>query len=227
MSTRKSCMKIICIGAHFDDLELACGGTIAKSVNNGHQVKMVVLSQSDYVHYSGTYQRTAVDAIQEGNKSASILGVQDLSVYQFPAKDIPNDSSVVEILNKEFDDFQPDIIFTHWQFDTHKSHANAALATIAAGRYFNSIVMFEPFPPAGRSYMAFRPQLYVDISETIDVKIEALSQHKSELEKYGSEWLETIAARARLRGFEMIARDAKATKYAETFEIVRLGLELF
>ena len=216
-------MKIIAIGAHFDDLELACGGTIAKAANNGHEVKMIVLSKSDYQHYSGTYGRNANIAAQEGKKAAKILGVKNLIVYGFATKDIPNDSEVVEVLNKEFDEFQPDLIITHWQFDTHKSHMNTALTTIAAGRYFNSIIMFEPFPPAGRSYAAFRPQLYVDITKTIDIKLEALGTHKSELKKYGPEWIKTIKARASLRGFELISNDPNRTKYAEAFEVVRLN----
>ncbi|KAF5053433.1 N-acetyl-alpha-D-glucosaminyl L-malate deacetylase 1 [anaerobic digester metagenome] len=206
-----------------DDLELACGGTLARAVRNGHEVRMVVLSKSDYTHYSGKYGRSAEVAVDEGKNAAKALGVEQFVVYDFPTKDIPNDSTVVEVLNKEFDEFQPDLIMTHWQFDTHKSHANTALTTMAAARYFNSIIMFEPFPPAGRSYAAFRPQLYIDITETIDVKLKALATHKSELAKYGPEWIETIKARAQLRGFELISADPKRLKYAEAFEVVRLN----
>jgi LmbE family N-acetylglucosaminyl deacetylase len=219
-------MKIIAIGAHLDDLELACGGTLAKAVKNGHEVRMVVLSKSDYTHYNGLKGRSSEIAIQEGKKAALVLGVENLKIYDFPTKDIPNDSSVVEVLNKEFDEFQPDLIFTHWQFDTHKAHMNTALATFAAGRYYNSILMFEPFPPAGRSYAAFRPQLYIDITEEIELKIASLKEHKSELEKYGEEWFNTIKARAQYRGFELISNDPKRLKYAEAFEVVRLNFNL-
>lgn len=220
-------MKIIAVGAHLDDLELACGGTIAKAIRNKHEVRMIVLSKSDYLHYNGTYRRNANIAIREGEEAAEILGVKYLKIYDFPTKDIPNDSKVVEVLNREFDEFQPDLILTHWQFDTHKSHMNTALTTIAAGRYYNSIIMFEPFPPAGRSYAAFRPQLYVDITDSIERKLKALSAHKSELEKYGPEWVETIRARAKLRGFELISNEPKRLKYAEAFEIVRLNFNFF
>lgn len=216
-------MKIIAIGAHLDDLELACGGTLAKFVKNGHDVKMIVMSKSGYKHYSGKYGRSEKDAIREGKLAAGILGVTNLNILDFPNKDIPNDSSVVEVLNKEFDEFQPDLIMTHWHFDTHKSHMNTALATVAAARYFNSIIMFEPFPPAGRSYAAFRPQLYVDITDTIDIKLKALATHESELKKYGPEWVNTIKARAQLRGFELISNDPQRLKYAEVFEVVRLS----
>lgn len=218
-------MKIIAVGAHLDDIELACGGTLARAAAKGHDVRMLVMSKSGYEHYSGKYGRSEESALIEGFKAAEILGVEELKVFDFPNKDIPNDSSVVETLNKEFDDFEPDLIITHWQFDTHKSHANTALTTMAAARYFNSIIMFEPFPPAGRSYAAFRPQLYIDITDTIEIKLKALSTHRSEVAKYGPDWIETIKARAKLRGFEMISNDPNRNKYAETFEIVRLGFD--
>ena len=220
-------MKIIAIGAHLDDLELACGGTLAKAVHFGHEVKMIVLSKSGYKHYSGKYERSDEEAVKEGKKAARFLGIQDLQIFDYPAKDIPNDSTVVEILNKEFDLFKPDLILTHWEFDTHKSHANTALATFAAARYCNSIIMYEPFPPGGRSYMTFRPQLYIDITDFIDIKLNALGNHKSELKKYGPEWINTIKARAALRGFEMIDNNIKKTRYAESFEVLRLNLDIF
>lgn len=219
-------MKIIAIGAHLDDIELACGGTLAKAVGKGHEVRMIVLSKSDYKHYSGKYGRSSEIAIEEGKSAARLLGIKQLKVYDFPTKDIPNDSSVVEVLNEEFDNFNPDLIMTHWQFDTHKSHMNTALATMAAARYYNSIIMYEPFPPAGRSYAAFRPQLYVDITDTIELKLKALSTHKSELKKFGPEWVETIKARAQLRGFELLSNDPHRSKYAEVFEVVRLNYNL-
>jgi len=224
---KKNKLKIIAVGAHLDDLELACGGTLAKAAHSGHAVRMIVLSRSGYKHFSGRYERSNEEAGREGRKAAKVLGVEDIRVYDFPTKDIPNDSSVVEALNREFDSFVPDLILTHWEFDTHKSHANTALATFAAGRYFNSIMMYEPFPPGGRSYMTFRPQIYVDITPFIDIKLKALGTHKSELQKYGPEWINTIKARAALRGFEMIDNKNRSVRYAEAFELLRFKLDIF
>jgi LmbE family N-acetylglucosaminyl deacetylase len=221
-------LKIIAIGAHIDDIEIACGGTLAKAADRGHLVKMIVLSKSAYAHYDGQVRRDEKTAVDEGKKAASILGIEDLEVGDFPTKDIPNDSGVVEFLNSRLDEFQPDLILTHWPFDTHKSHQNTSLATVAAARYHNSIIMFEPFPPGGRSYMAFRPQLYVDITEFIDRKLDALKAHESEYNKYGKhKWLEAIKARARFRGFDLISRADSEEKYAESFEIVRLSNDHF
>jgi LmbE family N-acetylglucosaminyl deacetylase len=44
-------MKILAIGAHLDDIELACGGVLAKAVRNGHEVKMVVMTNSAYENF--------------------------------------------------------------------------------------------------------------------------------------------------------------------------------
>ena len=59
-------MKILAIGAHLDDIELACGGTLAKAISNKHQVKMLVMSESGYTNYDGKVMRTPRDAVQEG-----------------------------------------------------------------------------------------------------------------------------------------------------------------
>lgn len=220
-------LRIIAVGAHLDDIEIACGGTIAKAIDRGHIVRMIVLSKSGYSDYAGKQVRTNEQASKEGRKAASILGVDDLRIYDYPAKDVPYDSSIVEVLNAEFDTFRPDVILTHWQYDTHKSHQNTALATFAAGRYYNSILMYEPFAPAGRSYAGFRSQIYVDISQTINKKISAIKAHKSELSKYGIEWVDAVRARAIFRGFELIERSNKGQRFAESFEVLRFNLNIF
>ena len=219
-------LKIIAIGAHLDDIEIACGGTLAKALESGHLVKMIVLSDSAYKNYDGIVQRTREEAIREGREAALLLGVDDLEIHDFPNKDIPYDSTAVELLNSRFDEFNPDLILTHWTFDTHKSHRNTALSTIAAGRYHTSILMYEPFPPGGRSYVAFRPQYYVDITPHIERKLTALRAHRSQYIHYGEEnWIEAVKARALFRGFDLIKREGNGTTYAESYEVLRLAID--
>jgi len=50
-------MQLIFIGAHLDDIEFACGGTIVKALKNGHKVKMLVVSDLAFTHYNGTVMR--------------------------------------------------------------------------------------------------------------------------------------------------------------------------
>jgi LmbE family N-acetylglucosaminyl deacetylase len=213
-------MKILAIGAHIDDIELACGGTIIKAVKQMHQVKMLVLSDSGYSNYDGKVLRTKEEALEEGMKAAKVIGVEDFEVLNYNTKDIPYDSKVVENIDKRISAFNPDIIFTHWPFDTHQAHKNVALSSISAARYYNTILMYEPIAPAGRSYVGFRAQVYVDITDFIEVKKQCLKAHKSQIRKYGKEWIEAIQARAKHRGFEM------GVKFAEVFEVMRFELKL-
>ncbi len=213
-------MKVVAIGAHLDDIELACGGTLARAVQAGHEVKMVILSQSDYTNYDGRIMRRAEIAVSEGTNAALALGVTDVDILDFPTKDIPYDSRVVESLDQRISEFNPDLIFCHWPFDTHQAHKNSSLSTISASRYFNSILMYEPITPSGRSYVGFRPQFYVDISDQIDQKIDALKAHETEYKKYGDAWLGAVKARAQHRGYEM------GVQFAEAFEVMRFELKL-
>ncbi|MDI6736709.1 MAG: PIG-L deacetylase family protein [bacterium] len=213
------------VGAHSDDIEISCGGTIAKAVKSGHEVLMVVMTTSEYTNYTGRVLRTFDEAEREGKKAAETLGAK-LITLNFSTKDIPYNSESVEALDKIFNEFQPDIILTHWPHDTHQAHRNVALASISGGRHFNTILMYEPMMPSGRSYEGFRAQVYVDISEFNKIKMEALKAHKSQYKKYGGDfWLGAVEARARLRGFEM-RDEIGQCKFAECYEVMRLKLSL-
>ena len=62
---------IVAIGAHLDDIELASGGALAKAIREGHDVHMIVMSQSGYTDYNGKVMRTDETAMQEGKNAAS------------------------------------------------------------------------------------------------------------------------------------------------------------
>jgi LmbE family N-acetylglucosaminyl deacetylase len=213
-------VNILAVGAHLDDIEIGCGGTLALAAAAGHRTKMLVLTRSDYSSYDGVTLRTQLEAEEEGKVAASILGVSELEVLDHPTLDLPYDSGVVADIEARLVEFQPNIIFCHWPFDTHQDHARAGKATISAARYFKTLLMYEPMMPGGRSYVAFRPQVYVDVSDYIDVKLDALRAHTTQYEKYGDPWIEAIQARCKVRGFEVLAA------YAETFEPVRLAWTL-
>lgn len=210
--------KILCIGAHADDVEIAMGGTIVNFIKNKNKVKIIIMSNSSYTDYNGKLLRSIKQAKKEEYKSLKVLGVSDYIFLNFPTKDIPYNSNSIETLNKIIDNFKPNLIFTHWIFDTHQSHKNTGLATISAARNYNNILFYEPFPPSGRSYLPFKIQLYSDISNVINKKIDSLKKHKSQYIKYGKEWTEAVKARAKLRGFEC------QKQYAECFEILRMEL---
>lgn len=210
-------MKILAIGAHLDDIEIACGGTLAKAIENGHDVKVLIMSKSGYTNKEGEVQRSDEVAVEEGINALHVLGIQKIEILDFPTKDIPWRSDVVNSIDVCIANYNPDVIFTHHPFDTHQAHAGVSNASIAAARRKNTVFLYEPISPSGRSYVAFRPQMYVDISTTIEKKVASLREHKSEYNKFGGEdWVEGVHARCGFRGYEI------RKKYAEAFEVLRI-----
>jgi len=206
---------VVAIGAHLDDIELAAGGTLAKAARDGHDVYMIVMSQSGYSNYNGKLMRQNETAVMEGKNAARVLGCKGLDILDFPNKDIAYDSKAVEAIEKRLNELKPDIIFTHWPFDTHQDHVAVGKATISAARRYNTIYFYEPISPSGRSYVGYRPQVYVDITDVIDIKIAALDEHVTEKNKYGDYWIRGVEARAAFRGYEM------GRMYGEVFEVLR------
>lgn len=212
-------MKILAVGAHLDDIEIACGGTLAKAIENGHRVKVLIMSKSGYTNKEGKMQRSDEVAVEEGTNALHALGIQEIQILDFPTKDIPWRSDVVNAIDLCIADYDPDVIFTHHPFDTHQAHAGVSNATVAAARRRNTVFFYEPITPSGRSYVAFRPQLYVDIGQTIEKKLTSLREHKSEYHKFGAEdWIEGVYARCGFRGYEI------GKKYAEAFEVLRVEM---
>ena len=127
-------MKILAVGAHLDDIEIACGGTLAKAVEAGHEVKVLIMSKSGYTNKEGKIQRSDDIAVIEGTNALHVLGITDINILDFPTKDISFQSNVVNAIDVIMSKYNPDVIFTHHPFDTHQAHVGVSNATIAAAR---------------------------------------------------------------------------------------------
>jgi LmbE family N-acetylglucosaminyl deacetylase len=213
-------MRILAIGAHLDDLEVACGGTLAVAARRGHAVRMLVLSRSGYANARGEVLRTEDQALAEGKAAARALGVDDLRVLGFPTKDVPATGASVEAIARELETFQPTLVLTHHRYDSHQAHVGTAQATFAAARRQPALWMYEGMQPSGRPLVPFKADVYVDIGDALPAKVAALKAHASQYAKYGEAWVETLSARARCRGFEA------GVRYAEAFEVIRMPLAI-
>ena len=213
--------KILAIGAHFDDIEICSGGTIAKFCKAGSEVKMIVVGDGDYKNYDGTILRTKEVALNEGRDAMNKLGIdsKNLIAFNHQEKRITFGEKLIDEIEKVIVDFKPDLIITHWLHDCHQDHVAVANAVISAARYYHSIWMWEPIFPSGRvTTVPFVPQVYVDISDFGSIKNEAIRTHKSQHDKFygrGIKWVEGIEARAKFRGFE------SNSDLAETFFVFR------
>ncbi len=214
--------RYLAIGAHFDDIEIGAGGFLSLEHDRGNIIKAVVVADGNYSSLKGEKIRTKQTARKEGVKALAHFGlkISDLKCLGYPETQIPYDKEIICVIERIINDFNPDVILTHWIHDTHQDHINTAMSVISAARYRSSLLMWEPIFPSGRfSIIPFTPQLYVDISAYIDHKIKALKSHRSQVQKFSRQniqWVEGITARARFRGFEC------QTDYAETFFVYRM-----
>jgi len=198
-------MNIIVFSPHPDDAEVLMGGTIAQYTRSGHEVKIVLV----------TIPSQRERRIEESKKAAAILGTQ-LAVLDVDSYQLVFSRKLVESFDQIVEDFLPDAIYTSWLGDSHQDHIVVSQAAIATARKNNcSLYMYEQALPGGLSPSAFRGQAIVDISDTIDLKIQSVLAHESQVQNFTEQWIEGIKGRAAYMGFRI------NVKYAEAFEVVK------
>ncbi|MEE4115165.1 MAG: PIG-L deacetylase family protein [Marinilabiliaceae bacterium] len=219
--------KVLIIAAHPDDEVLGCGGTVAKLVKDGYEAASLVLgegktsrSEGDNIDYSEEISALN-DELVKANK---ILGISKTFTHNFP--DNCFDSvpllDVIKVIEKVKTDFQPDIVFTHFEEDTNIDHRIVYNAVLAATRPMvnetvREIYSFEVLSSTEwRFPLKFSPDMFFDISETIEIKTQAMAAYQSELRAYPHP-----------RSLEFIEMNAKnwgvktGLNYAEAFKTVR------
>jgi LmbE family N-acetylglucosaminyl deacetylase len=136
------------------------------------------------------------------------IEVLDMDPYEFKF-----DRKLVKIIDKAIVEFKPDIIFTHWDHDTHQDHKAVAEATFAAARKNNiSVLMYEQLTLGGISPDSFKSHIYVDITETIEDKIKSIKAYKF----LSDSDIEAVYSLSRFRGNQI------GVKYAECFEVCKV-----
>lgn len=211
-------MRILIIGAHYDDIELSAGGYLTKEskiVEN--DVYAIVTTTSDYTKYTGKIERTKKQAFEEGRSALKFLGIDNIWNLGYPTKDMPFNRKSVESINKLIDKLDPHLIITHHLSSSHQDHINTCKAVMAAARYRKNVWMFEPLYPDKMSNVPFKPIIYAKIDGFFEKKIESLKMHKSQFKKY-PDWIDLVTSVNRLRGIE------NQCKYAEAFEPIKIGV---
>jgi len=205
-------MKILGIGAHYDDLELGCSGTLIKHIKNNDEVTMMVIADSGYKNAKGSVVRDHEIAKEEGMKAAKIIGA-DLKCLDFQTHHVPLDETLTKQINDFIEDYEPDIVYSHWTGDLHRDHENVGKCTLMAARHVPRFLMYRSnFYDTEHQ---FRANFYSDISDVMDKKIEVIKAHKSELERVRNKWLDFFMKQHENDGQKI------GVKYAECFEVVR------
>ena len=202
---------ILAIGAHPDDIELGCGGTIARHVAVGDNVAMLVVTHGE-VGPGDVLQR-----VHEQRRAADVLGVNTL----LWGNDIPDcqvslhELAVVHLIEAAIRDVDATIVYTHSPNDSHQDHRAVALCTMGAARGVSTLMSY-----GAPSALQFNPTAFVDISDSLDKKVDALMCHGSQVQ--ASEMVSASRVRSSAEHYGHSCR----RPYAEGFEPVRVMVEV-
>src|SRR6266516_1360275 len=203
---------LLVFGAHPDDIEIGMGGTVAKLTGMGYDVNLVIATLPNFVKIYTKEQRQ-----MEAIMSAKNLGCKQPEFLDLSPDEITFGRKFVTLIDKIIHRYEPDAVFTQWIGDSHQDHQALTRAVISASRDLNNLFMYETTIPGGVTENAFRPQLYVDISATLDIKTNALDCFESQKIRCGHLWVDAIVGRCAYRGYQ------NNTRYAEAFEVIKVS----
>lgn len=196
---------VLAVGAHPDDLELACGGTLAKLVDSGYDVHAIIMSP-------GSIGGNPALRPSEATEAGRVLGLTTTTVHDLPDTRLStHDVEMISVIEDKVRDLSPSLILTHSDNDHHQDHHAVHLATLRAARRHSSILCFES-PSTTRS---FSPSVYVDIDGYLDTKIRAVQTHRDQSGK-------PYMTPDRLRGIASFRGGQAKCIFAEGFEPVRI-----
>ena len=222
-------MRVLVIAAHPDDEVLGCGGTIARLADAGDEVRIAILGEgATSRHVEKDAGRSEVEKLKrQGRAAAKILGASAPGFFGLPDNrfDTIPLLEVVKIVEALLKERPADVVYTHHGGDLNVDHRVTLRAVLTATRPTGAdtpreVLAFEVPSSTEWSFHgsieAFRPNVFVDVSTTIDAKIEAMKAYRSEIRAFPyprSE--EAIRALAAWRG------SSAGMKAAEAFELVR------
>ena len=212
MREEENALNVLAIGAHFDDVELGCGGSLARHIANNDTVYIYVATDSAYGTYGGNEIRSGETARREGQRSAGLLGAHLICGTQSTfmlAFNEETDAAIVKIVEEK----KIDCVYIHWSGDVHHDHFHLAKAAMHATRHIPRVLMYR-----SNWYVsdeAFRTDFYVDISETWEMKKRMIMCHESECSRVGNTWIDYFDREALNNGLKV------GVERAEGFQTVK------
>ena len=205
-------MNVLAIGAHFDDVELGCGGALAKHVASGDNVYAYVATKSGFTNHQDIEVRSDDIATLEGENAMKVLGVKPIKGCFDTLKVEFTDDLNLEIL-KIVEKYNIDTVYSHWMGDVHHDHQAVAKASLHSCRHVPRQVMYRS--NWYHSNIDFNGNFYVDISNFWEVKKQAIEAHISEMNRTGGKWIEFFNNEAKNAGQRI------GVEKAEVFEVIK------
>jgi len=166
---------ILAIGAHPDDIELGCGGSLAKLAFAGARIHALVLSRGGRGCHDGA------DRSDESHRALRQLGVRQVLQHDFPDTCFPScRNAIIGSLEQACAAIRPQRVYTMCGEDHHQDHRTVHEASIVACRSVPQILCYE----SPSTLPQFAPQVFEDISVQLELKIRALREHASQGDRH-------------------------------------------
>lgn len=223
-------MRVLCVATHPDDEIIGVGGTLARHAAKGDDVHVSILSEAEPARYDEITPEVEAKMAERRDctrSACATLGVESVSFHGFPDNafdDIPL-LDIVKVVEEEIRTHDPDVIYTHHYGDLNLSHELTCRAVVTAARPLpesnvGAILAYETLSTSEWAVPhvvnAFQPTSFRDISDYLERKLDALSEHSPELREHPHPRnVQNVRRNAKLWG-------AKAgVEAAEPFELLR------
>ena len=213
--------RVLFIAPHPDDEVLGCGGTLAKHYKKGDEIYLIIATKGYTPDWTEEYLEIRKKEIENVKK---ILGIKEIFYLDYPTVKLDTipQKEINDTLYKIVNSVKPDIAYIPFKGDLNKDHRILFEASLVTLRPLNhkckKILAYEVLSETewGREIEIFKPNVYVDITDTLSIKLNAMKAYKSELKPFPHpRSLEAIEALALKRGSEI------GVRYAESFYLVR------
>lgn len=226
--------RVLAVFAHPDDPEFGAGGSMAKLAQDGAEVTYVIVTDGRQGGEDPKQKDADLVAIRqrEQRAAAKVLGIKKIEFLGYKDGHLSHDLKLRRDIVRMIRKYRPELVITHIpgrvldapMGGSHPDHLAVGEATMAAvypdsrnPRAFRSLLK-EGYAPhvVNEVWIPFwtMGDHFVDISKTLDLKLEALKKHKSQVSKPGNEWDVDKWIRKRSRD---IGKKA-GYRYAESFK---------
>ncbi len=221
--------KILVVAAHPDDEVLGCGGTMAKLAREGNEIYTLMMGEGvtarDEKRDRGLREKELNELKNQVESANKILGVKEIFIHSLPDNrfDSVDLLDVIKKIEEVKNKIKPDIVFTHYGKDLNIDHQVLYDAVLAAtrpvgGETVKEVYSFEVLSSTEWNYpLSFSPDVYFEISDTLELKFKAMAVYKSELKDFPHpRSLEGIKLSAQYWGMRV------GQKHVEAFKAVRV-----
>ena len=201
-------VRVLAVGAHPDDVELGCGGTLLRHHERRDEITVLVMTGGERGVYDARSRRN------EQQYAAALTGAT-LIWGGFADGAVPPGPEAIAVVDRAVARSGAEILYTHAPDDSHQDHIATSSVCLAAARRVPTVLYYET-----PSTLEFMPTVFIDLDDVMDRKIGLVRAHLSQVLRNGPVDLDALVAQARFRGSQ------SRTQHAEAFRPARFLWDL-